>query len=238
MTTAKSAAPSTAAKIAAGTGLVAAVLITLFGPKIGHTDTQTIAGYVVAALAAINGAIHAPAAKKAVKKVPARKPKAPKPFSMYDSIEVSTIPNRPGAVAGYVGGRWPTFPELQRRFPRAKHLAIAINAGEDAECLDIENGDATPAEAPAWCRRQHERGIARPCVYASVSQMPAVLSALKAAGIGRSMVRVWTAHYTGRPHLCGQACWHELTTVADATQYTDRALSRNLDESYCSGSFL
>lgn len=226
-------------KIAAGAALVAAALVAIFGPKIGKANTSDIATYIVAALAAVNGAIHAPAVKKVVKKAkPTRKPQPPAPFSMYDTITVQSVPPRPGAVAGYVGGRWPTYNELVRLFPKAKHLSIAVNASEDAQCLDIENGDATPVQAPAWCRRQHARGVARPCVYASVSLMPAVLYALAQDGIHRSQVRVWTAHYTNKPHLCSQACWPSLKTVADATQYTDRALSRNLDESYCAGNFL
>lgn len=156
-------------------------------------------------------------------------------YVMYDSTEVATIPGSAPAVAGYVGGHWPTFSELVGRWPHAHRLSIAVNAGEDAECLDVENGDATPAEAPAWVRRQLERGVHKPVVYGSVSVIPQIEAALHAAGIDRSEYRVWAAHYTYVPHICGSHCG--LTHAADATQWTDRALGRNLDESLCADSF-
>jgi hypothetical protein len=140
-------------------------------------------------------------------------------------------------VAGYVGGRWPTYVPLVHAHPHAHHLAIAVSASEDAECLDVEAGDARPDQAPAWVRRQQARGVHRPVLYASVSAMPAVLSALSTAGIPRDAVRLWTAHYTGRPHICTPACGFGFGTTGDATQWTDRALGRNLDESLCSDSF-
>lgn len=151
---------------------------------------------------------------------------------MYDSVDLSQIPADAPAVAGYVGGSWPTYRELKKRFPHARRLSIAVNASEDADCLDIESGDATPDETPAWVRRQQARGVRRPVVYASASVMPSVLAALKAAGIKRKEVRVWTAHYTFAPHLCGpHSCRYLTDTVADATQFTDVAHGRNLDES-------
>lgn len=155
---------------------------------------------------------------------------------MYDSIEVDTVPANPQAVAGYVGGNWPTFNPLKLKFPNAKHLSIAVNAQEDAECLDIENGDAVPAQAPAWVKRQMSRGIKNPVVYASVSEMPAVLAALNLAGIKRSQVRLWTAHYTTQ-HICNPFCGFGFRETADGTQYTSRALNRNLDESELQDSF-
>jgi hypothetical protein len=226
------------AKVAAPAATLAAALIAVFGRRIGTVDTSTVATYLVAALGALTAAVHAPTIKKAAGQLPRRQARPAKPFTMYDSVTVSEIPSRPQAVAGYVGGAWPTYDELEPRFPRAKRLSIAINAGENAECLDIENGDAHPADAPNWCRHQHSRGVERPCVYSSVSLMPTVLRELAAAGITRGMVRVWTAHYTGRPHRCTQACDPAFRTVADATQYTDRALERNLDASLCAGNFL
>jgi hypothetical protein len=156
---------------------------------------------------------------------------------MYDDVTLSLIPANAPAVAGYVGGRWPTYHELATRFPHAKRLSIAVNAGEDAECLDVEPGDATVSQAAAWIKRQRNRGVKRPVVYCSVSQARGVVSALKAAGLGRSSYRLWTAHYTGRAHLCSSACGFGMPTTADATQWTDRALGRSLDESLCAHGF-
>lgn len=160
------------------------------------------------------------------------------PLKMFDSVSVGAIPADAPAVAGYVGGSWPTYLRLVQGFPRAYHLSIAVNAYEDAECLDIERGDATPYEAPAWVKRQLGRGVRRPVVYSSVSTMGAVLAALESDGIQRDAVRLWTAHYTGYPHVCSpQNCGYGLRVSSDATQWTDHALNGNLDESLCDDAF-
>lgn len=154
--------------------------------------------------------------------------------AMFDSIDLSQFPANPRAVAGYVGGFWPTYHDLQSRYPNALLLSIAVNASEDADCLDIEPGDATPSEAAAWVRRQHARGVHRPAVYSSISSMGLVLSQLAGAGIERHEVNVWTAHYTFDAHRC-TAGEYGLGTTADATQFTDHSGGSNLDESLCSG---
>ncbi len=173
-------------------------------------------------------------------KTPGGKPPAPapEPFSMFDSITVSEIPANAAAVAGYVGGHWPTYAELVREFPHAKRLSIAVNAGENAECLDVESGDAVNAQAPAWVKKQVGLGVKRPVVYTSVSNAAALLDTLANSGIHRLDIRLWTAHYTGVEHRCTAACGFGMPGVADATQWTDKAFGRNLDESLCAGDFL
>lgn len=167
----------------------------------------------------------------------------PKPVSaqtgeitMFDSVNPSEIPGHARAVAGYVGGYWPTFAKLGSLFPASHRLSIAVNAGEDAECLDVEKGDATNEQAPAWVRRQLKRGIRRPVVYTSVSNAPALIAALERNGVHRAQYRLWTAHYTYKPHRCGPACGYG-QVYADATQFSDHALGKNLDASLCSPSF-
>ncbi|MFL5825600.1 MAG: hypothetical protein ACJ76V_03660 [Thermoleophilaceae bacterium] len=152
-------------------------------------------------------------------------------------MTVGEIPADAPAVAGYVNGKFVTFPTLQHSFPKAQRMSIAVTAAADAECLDIEVGDARPDQAPAWVRRQVARGVKRPIVYAQVSRMQSVLGALSAAGIQRGDVRVWTAHYTSKAHRCSSACGFGFSTTADATQWTDQSLGRNLDESLCSDEF-
>jgi len=151
---------------------------------------------------------------------------------MYDAIDLSQIPASAPAVAGYVSGRWPTFAHLRGQFPHALLLSIAITAGENADCLDIETGDATPADAAGWYERQKARGITRPCLYASASVMESdVVPVMMAAGIGRNAVRLWSAHYTGVPHICGPSSCGLMSIEADGTQWTNRAGGRDLDES-------
>lgn len=159
------------------------------------------------------------------------------PLTMYDSVDPAEIPANAQAVAGYVNGRWPTFPDLARKFPDAHRLSIAVTAEAGADCLDIEAGDASPAQAPSWVRRQKSRGIRKPVVYCSLSDAHTVVGVLSASGIKRGDYRLWTAHYTYRPHLCSPSCGLHMTTRADATQFTNRALGRNLDASLVSDAF-
>lgn len=149
-------------------------------------------------------------------------------ITMYDSVTVAEIPAKAAAVAGYVGGKFSTFVQLLHDFPHALKLSIAVNSSENAECLDVETGDATPEEAPAWIKRQKALGVRRPCVYANESTMPAVKSAIISAGIDRSEIRLWVAHYDGDATV---------PSGYDAKQYSDKALGRNLDVSVCRPNF-
>jgi hypothetical protein len=151
----------------------------------------------------------------------------------YDSVTLEAIPANAQAVAGYVGGKYETYGEVVKKWPHAHHLSIAVNATEDAECLDVENGDATPGQAAEWFKHHARR--AKPVFYASLSVVPELEAALKTGGFERDQYLVWSAHYTGIPHICGPS--EGLPTAADATQWTDKALGRNLDESLCTDGF-
>ena len=159
-------------------------------------------------------------------------------LAMYDSVSLDQIPADPQAVAAYADGRFANSAEAAARFPGARILTIAVSAAHDADCLDIEQGDATPGQAAAWCARQRARGVARPCLYASASVMQhEVIPALRAAGVPLAAVRLWSAHYTHSPHICGPSSCGLMSAGADGTQFTDRALGRNLDESLLDGDF-
>ena len=153
-------------------------------------------------------------------------------ITMFDAVDTAQLPSGAQAVAGYVDGNYRTFPAIEAGWPHALHLSIAISAADDADVLDIETGDATPADAAAWYERQKARGISRPCLYANASTMDSgVIPAMKAAGIDRAAVRLWSAHYTGEAHICGPASCGALSIDADGCQWTDRAWGRDLDES-------
>lgn len=155
--------------------------------------------------------------------------KAPK--VMFDDTSVQLIPEKAPAVAGYVGGNFETWPEIVTGFPDAHKLSIAVNAGEHARCLDIETGDATPAEGPNWVRGMLERHPdLYPVLYGSISLMPEILAAMLDSGFKRNEFLLWSAHYTFHPHICSpKTCG--FATECDATQWTDLALGRSLDES-------
>ena len=159
-------------------------------------------------------------------------------FLMYDSVDVGQIPADAQAAAGYCDGRFANVAELRDRLPHAHILSIAVFAAHDADCLDIESGDATPGQAAGWYFMQKARGLARPCLYASASVMEsAVVPAITAAGIPRSAVRLWSAHYTKHAHICGPSSCGLMSIEADACQYDDRAFGRDLDVSLVADDF-
>ena len=151
---------------------------------------------------------------------------------MYDSISADALPSGEGfCYAGYCDGEWPDLDAIRARFPDADILSVAVFPADDADCLDIETEDATPADAVAWYGRQQARGISRPCLYADASTMAAVLAAIQAAGIGRAAVRLWSAHYGAGEHICGPSSCGATSIGMDATQWTDQALGLDLDQS-------
>ena len=164
---------------------------------------------------------------------------APKPVEMFDDVNVSLIPVDAVAVAGYVDGRWPTYNSLVKKFPHAQHkVSIAVFAKDDADVLDVEPGDAKISEAPAWVRRQHARGHKRPIVYTSLAYAPTLIATLKSAGFEYGVdYLLWSAHYTYKPHLCSPKCGLGMKVIAHATQWTDKAGGKSLDESLVSAEF-
>lgn len=166
------------------------------------------------------------------------------PKVMFDSVTVSEIPKDAPAVAGYVDGSWQTFPVLVHDFPHAHKLSIAVFAGSDALCLDIEPGNATAAESPGWVHRQMARVKHEPHLegwvwklYGSVAWVPEIVAELAHAGVPGDAVEFFTAHYTFEPHICGPKTCGALSFNAGGTQYTNVALGRNLDESRLSPHF-
>jgi hypothetical protein len=160
-------------------------------------------------------------------------------LTMYDSTDVGALPHGADAYAGYVEGLFPTFAALKRLFAAsgAHLLSIAVFASGAADCLDIEPGDATNAQAPGWVKRQLARGAHRPCLYTSVSNMDTLVTALGGAGISRAAVRLWSAHYGQGKHICGPGTCGLTRHACDGTQWTDSALGRNLDESILRSNF-
>lgn len=158
---------------------------------------------------------------------------------MYDNVNVSLFVPGGNAYAGYVNGRYANISGVRAyaKAQGAQVVDISVFAGGDATCLDVEPGDATPAQAPQWVGRQLARGVQRPIVYSSASQMDAVLRNLRGAGISRGQVRLWAAHYGSGKHICGPATCHLVSVACDGTQWTDRSHGRSLDESVLADNF-
>jgi hypothetical protein len=151
-------------------------------------------------------------------------------ITMFDSVNIDLLPAG-YSYAGYVNGIYANYTAIKGRFLQSDVLSITVNSAANADCLDIETGDASPESAAAWVARQAPLGVTRPCLYADASTMIQVIDAMKAAGVARSTLRLWSAHYTGEAHICGPSSCGALPEDADGTQWTDNANGLDLDES-------
>jgi hypothetical protein len=117
--------------------------------------------------------------------------------TMYDSTNPDDIPASAEMVAGYIDGAYAWSSDGWARFPHATHVTVATQPGtNDGDVLDVEFGDATPAQAPAWIRMRQEAGLAVPTIYCAsfaVTHLRTVCAGLR--------YDLWVAYWTGQPHV-------------------------------------
>lgn len=123
--------------------------------------------------------------------------------TMYDSVTVNAIPLGAAMVGGYVDGLYANMNAMKARFPKAVHVEIAVSSHTDAgHVLDVETGNATPAESVSWVQTRRRAG-ADPSVYCNSSVLPAVVAAFHAAGVAAP--HFWVAHWDNAPTLINGA---------------------------------
>lgn len=137
---------------------------------------------------------------------------------IYDSTNPFDIPTTAKAVAGYVDGIYAWSDSGWLRFPNAAKISIAVSAASQADALDVETSDATPAQAPGWVKAQIVRGI-KPWVYCNRSNRSAVESACQSAGIAQDQMALWVATLDGTETV--PAGYYPVVAV----QYASSALS-------------
>lgn len=100
---------------------------------------------------------------------------------MYDAVTASKIPNPHlvRAVLVYIDGHYKWSSEDIDLFPNASKIRIATSPSTlDGRVLDVENGDATPKDAPKWVlnRRSHKKTvlIGAATIYCSAAYWPTV----------------------------------------------------------------
>jgi hypothetical protein len=156
--------------------------------------------------------------------------------TMFDTIDPQPRDALSGldveAVAAYGNGRYANFAAARREFPKAHVIEIDVDGQGIGHAGDFEAGDMPYAEAGSWAKRRIEAGVGRPVIYFQVSAWRPVMESLAAAGVQRDHVRLWTAHYNGRPHLCSEACNFGVTGQADATQWGSAGASGTLSGPY------
>jgi len=137
------------------------------------------------------------------------------------------------ALAGYVGGHWPTYAPEVAAYPKlaAAHrvCSYAVNVDEDAELGDCEAGDMTIDElVNIWLPRQIKRGVWRPGVYANQNRWSNEGLLAKLAHYG-PLIRRIVAHYDYKEEAPPAGY--------DCKQFSDHWQGRNIDANTCLESF-
>lgn len=136
--------------------------------------------------------------------------------TMLDGIIVGNVTGaitkqRATIAAGYVNGTWPDYDQIVAKTPSLLHLSITVNALDtDALCLDVEDKDATPSEAPGWVLEVRAKGKV-PWVYMNESTWPAVRQAFHDANVAEP--HYWVANYDGDPTIPAGAVAKQHTTT-------------------------
>jgi hypothetical protein len=116
---------------------------------------------------------------------------------MYDSVTPSAIPPDAAMVAGYVNGPYQWAAEDWFAFPHAVLVEISVRANyPGGHVLDVEPGDATPAQAPDWVQMRRMSGLLMPAVYCNLSTWPTVRNEFFRRRIPEPLY--WIAHYDGK----------------------------------------
>lgn len=152
---------------------------------------------------------------------------------LQDTTTPSAISGNPWGVAGYNGGNFPDGPILARLFPHAFHMLIDVFFGqtENADACDAEQGDFTLPQAAIWLPKAKPLNVIKPVGYTSASNIDELVHLCAAQGLQRHEFFVWSAHYTGHPHICGpHTCGFP---EADLTQFWNHQFNRNIDGSMC-----
>jgi hypothetical protein len=107
---------------------------------------------------------------------------------MRDSTTAADIPVKGTQLtAGYGNGIYKWSAADWARFPAVPHVTIDVNGSDPAGCgvLDVETGDATPAQAPGWAKRRHQLhpGAYPPVIYCNRSTLTPVFNMMAAAGL-------------------------------------------------------
>ena len=151
---------------------------------------------------------------------------------MYDTIDPAALDGLTmDAAAGYIDGRYQTYPELPAHVPPGTKLLSITILGGQANVVDVESGDVTPEAGAAWIDAQIHTGHYRPVLYTSASNVQTMINLIwDNHRRARAAYRIWSAHYGIGRHVCAKkACGYP---TADGTQWTSGPVQgRNLDES-------
>jgi hypothetical protein len=127
---------------------------------------------------------------------------APQPYQLYDSVSPGSIPSSSQAVAVYADGNYQASPAQVGQ--RGLTLWIDTNGSDThADVLDVEPGDATPAQAATWVAQKLDGSPnSTAIIYTMRSDWGAVQQAVsQLAWWMPSHTKYWIADPTGVPHI-------------------------------------
>jgi hypothetical protein len=123
-------------------------------------------------------------------------------YQMYDSVTPSAIPGGK-AVATYADGPYAATPSQIHGHSSITWIDTNTTDPHGATALDVEPGDATPAQAATWTtQRLNYHPHATAIIYTMRSEWTATQTAI--ATLPHWMqhhVRYWIADPTGTPHI-------------------------------------
>lgn len=113
---------------------------------------------------------------------------------LRDAVDPFAIPLAGlDAVAGYADGIYQWSSEGWARFPAPiVSLSIVVSARNAGDIIDVEPGNATPADVPGWCDRFNRPGRRAPTAYVNRANWPDVIAA-----VGRRVVDYWVSTLDG-----------------------------------------
>ena len=115
--------------------------------------------------------------------------------TMYDGVDATRLPTSAQLVAGYVDGLYTWSAANWARFPKSVKVRVAVfSQTNDGQVLDVEPGDATPAQSVDWVLMRRRAGV-DPTVYMNSSTWPTVRAAFQARGVAEP--HYWVAQYDG-----------------------------------------
>lgn len=130
--------------------------------------------------------------------------------TMYDSVNATSPPAGAQLYAGYIditNEGLDSYSGLVARFPNAIVIPIATKSTTNAgTILDVENGDATPAEAVQWVVMRRAAG-ATPTVYCSTSAWSGIQQDFINANVAQPPY--WVANYNNEATVPAGAVAHQ-----------------------------
>ena len=118
---------------------------------------------------------------------------------LFDSVTAADVPAGSELVGGYVDGRFKWTDADWALHAGKVQVRIATQATtNDGNVLDVETGDATPAEAPSWVRLRRAAGV-DPSIYTDRNEWPDVRAAFVNAN--EPEPHYWIAQWDNDPAL-------------------------------------